>query len=954
MFKLVGGDKAAAVAATSKNEAFLVFINIRSLAKKLDRLEVFLNEVKPIFVCIAETWLGEERNVSLPGYTLTSKYCRQPACNGAFYGGVAIFTNKNYNIETKILDVSKYVLEGCVELTAIHCVSENCIILNIYRTPNTTKSSIELFAELVSQAVDELRTKTQKLIICGDFNFDCKAVVKESRELTELVAMNNLQILVDEPTRKKSNACLDNVLTDIERVKVKVIEPALSDHKAIVLMMDDVKTEITTGIRKVRQYKNENFQNFQMSLRELIATGVSHEENPEVQYSKFSATIQRIFEQSFPLRNSNVKKSTWIDDEIKDMREWLIILKETAFESKKSEESFKSFQAKYIRTLQMKKSGHIQKAIYDSKNPAMELWNQVRQHTNYKEVKNKNFVQNDKSKSPVESLNEYNLFLTTLKDRIEIMNTNVNPLQLVPSVEHTCVLYPTDKYEIESIAMSLKNNNSVGEDNIPVKIVKNSIALISDILANIFNNMIEVGVYPSQLKIAKIIPIHKKGDPKEFGNYRPLALLPNFAKIFEKLIYTRLYKYLQKHKLLSSNQFGYRKGVSTAEALFEIIEEIVQDDHQNPNLAVFCDLTKAFDLVDRELLLKILERIGIRGKAGDLMKSYLTGWLQYAEIKVDGKTYISAKLLSEQGVIQGSILGPLLFILYTLFVNEVLSKGSATDYVDDKTIVYKHLSSEVEWKFVRNELQDLREMMAAMSQAFSAEKSVCMIFSSNRKNRHTANEILVGEGQNQGVIRRVESHKVLGLIIEERLEWNAHIDGLVRKMGSYCFAINRMRNLLHTKDIIKLYYAFVYSLFKYCIIFWGNSSGCERVFKVQKRILRNIFGLKRRETCKNLFKKEGIMTVYSAYIREAVLFVYKNKKYFLFNKDVQGYRGRRGNEVRIDEIPRGMQGAGPKINCALIYNKMPAEIKNEEDPAKFKSLVTEFCKTNVFYSLKEL
>lgn len=204
-------------------------------------------------------------------------------------------------------------------------------------------------------------------------------------------------------------------------------------------------------------------------------------------------------------------------------------------------------------------------------------------------------------------MNEYSCFITTLKDRVKLMNTNVNPLQLIPRVEHTCVLHPTDRYEVETIVKNLKNKRSVGEDQIPIKIIKSSINHTSEIIAKIFNNMIKKGDYPSKLKIAKIIPIHKKGDADDFSNYRPLALLPNFSKIFEKLIYNRLYKYLEKYKLFSPKQFGYKKGVSTAEAFFEIMEEIVQGNQQSPNLAIFCDLTKAFDLVDGTIVRNLRE-----------------------------------------------------------------------------------------------------------------------------------------------------------------------------------------------------------------------------------------------------------------------------------------------------------------------------------------------------------
>ena len=168
--------------------------------------------------------------------------------------------------------------------------------------------------------------------------------------------------------------------------------------------------------------------------------------------------------------------------------------------------------------------------------------------------------------------------------------------------------------------------------------------------------------------------------------------------------------------------------------------------------------------------------------------------------------------------------------------------------------------------------------------------------------------------------------------------------------GRYITIFNT-KNLLNRADLMKLYYAFIYSTIRYGIIFWGNSKGVERIFKMQKRILRNIFGLKKRETCRLIFEENEIMTVHNIYIRESVLFVNRNRHYFTFNREIENYRGRKESDVRIMEMPKGMIAKGLKFNyCSKIYNKLPRAIKAIEERNIFKSKVDELCKKSVYYT----
>ena len=207
--------------------------------------------------------------------------------------------------------------------------------------------------------------------------------------------------------------------------------------------------------------------------------------------------------------------------------------------------------------------------------------------------------------------------------------------------------------------------------------------LISLPLSIIINQTLNTGIFPDTLKVAKVRPLYKKGDDRSFSNYRPISLLPSFSKIFEKVIYQQTYSYFQTNNLLYSSQYGLRSGHSTELAGLDIVDRIIQglDKNEIP-INIYLDLSKAFDTLDHSILLQKLKFYGITGISLDVFKNYLSGRNQYVEFESVNSDIMHIKT----GVPQGSVLGPLLFIVYINDIANASNICKCISYADDTTL----------------------------------------------------------------------------------------------------------------------------------------------------------------------------------------------------------------------------------------------------------------------------
>jgi hypothetical protein len=355
---------------------------------------------------------------------------------------------------------------------------------------------------------------------------------------------------------------------------------------------------------------------------------------------------------------------------------------------------------------------------------------------------------------------------------------------------------PVSEFEISSVISSLYCSKSAGPNSIPIyllKILNNNISLC---LSKIINDYFLHGIFPDKLKIAKVTPIFKKGSRTDKSNYRPISV------VFEKLVYKRVYNYLEYRNILNEFQFGFRANRSTSHALLSTIENLKESlDRGSFGVGLFIDFKKAFDTVNHYILLNKLEFYGFRGVVNKWFQSYLTGRNQYVSINGINS---SLKAIS-CGVPQGSVLGPLLFLLYINDLPYCSNRLVFHLFADDTNIFFSSKNLDLIQTTLNIELKNVSQWLNANRLALNIEKTNFIVFHSPKKKPHKVLSICI---DNQS-IREATSVKYLGVLIDSTLSWRPHISELSKKIAKSVGIISKLRHYLNTDILISIYYSLI-------------------------------------------------------------------------------------------------------------------------------------------------
>ena len=386
---------------------------------------------------------------------------------------------------------------------------------------------------------------------------------------------------------------------------------------------------------------------------------------------------------------------------------------------------------------------------------------------------------------------------------------------LKSNILQSFLISPTSPIEISNIINSLDVSKSPGPCPVPIKLLKMASLEVSIPFSIICNVSFYEGVFPEQNKVAMVIPSHKNGATDDVNNYRPISLLSVFSKIMEKLMASRLTNFLELQEIIYPNQFGFRAGYSTSHSLISITENIRKSlDNGKFGCGVFIDLKKAFDTVNHDILLAKLEHYGIHDEALDWFKSYLINRRQY--VHLNGVNSSTRNISC--GVPQGSVLGPILFLLYINDLPNISDKLKFYLFADDTNIYFESNNLKLLERTMNKELEKLYEWLCINRLSLNISKTNFVIFSPPNKPK-----IPVTIKINKEAIDETKYVKYLGILIDSELSFKYHIVELKKKISRAIGILYRLRPFVNTKLLTSVYYAIIYPFLLYGVVIWGNA-----------------------------------------------------------------------------------------------------------------------------------
>jgi len=533
--------------------------------------------------------------------------------------------------------------------------------------------------------------------------------------------------------------------------------------------------------------------------------------------------------------------------------------------------------------------------------------------------------------NPETVANEFNEYFTSIGPKLAatIPKTQIGYSDFLKNPNpNSFFLNPITTVELNDIILNLKNTSPYDDKELPIDVIKKVAPLITIPLTHLFNQTFITGIVPKALKIATISPIFKSGDVHDVANYRPISKLPCFSKMLERAMHNRLQNFLDKSNILYDRQFGFRKKYSTTHAIMEVVDKLTDHiDKRLVTIGVFLDLSKAFDTIKHDILLEKLVYYGIRGPALNWFKSYLTD--RFQQVTYSKKLSRLTTILC--GVPQGSILGPLLFLIYINDITKCSDNLLMYLFADDTTVFITSVNYPNLIASMNNELTHLTEWLNANLLSLNIKKTNYIIFTGPRKLIHDDPTLVILV--NNMPIKRVSQVKFLGIIIDEHLTWQPHILLVKNKIAKIIGVIKRLRNTLPINTLRTLYNALVLPHLNYGAIVWagGYATPLLKLLALQKKVIRIISGLHYQAETTNLFSKLNILTIFDLYKYQLATFMYLHHKnclphifnnYFIINEFIHKYQTRSCQNLHIELCKTNIRYFSVRLAGPRLWNNI--------------------------------
>ena len=814
----------------------IVHLNVRSLVKKIDQVRLLLQDVKIDVFSVSETWLQPHLSTGLfevSGFQMFRQDRKTVTKQGKGKRGGGLVTYVNNELASSCeplidLDISN----GHVEAHWVYIHKPNCkdvIVCNVYRPPN---GDLQKAITYLDDCLKTVNLRKMDVFMLGDFNVNYKN--KKSPEYKKFhffAQSNSLSQHINTVTRNtnKTQSLIDLILTNSTFVEqAGTLDHYISDHQPIYLVHKKSRDTRETAKFSGRSYRNFDEKIFSNKLRELDWDKYSLIKDPEEAWDFILNYIIKVLDELCPLRTFHIKnyRPDWMTkDLIEQIKDRDYFYKEAKVRG--GEDAWNI--AKHLRNItnsniRQAKREFILQELKTHENDTKKFWKTIKKVIPPSKAARSNdillkddghkidrgevahfinnyFINVGKISPVTQGLGGKTVFmLDEESEEGRVMNnTTLDQMGICEVSER----------EVYDIVKTINVAKSSGLDSVNSLVIKTAFKILLPEVTQMFNLSIQTMLYPNSWKKATVVPIPKVGNLSRVQNYRPISLLPLPGKVMEKLIHKQLSTHLETQGLLTEIQHGFRKEHSTVHSVAQVTNFISKKmDSKIPTLAAFIDFRKAFDCVQHTVLLDKLKQLNVKDEVQDWVRNYL---LERKQRVLANGTYSSFQHVT-QGVPQGSVLGPLLYIIYANDLVKTVKHCKIAMYADDTVIYTANTDFETSVVDLQTDMNSLASWCESNGLTVNTEKTKLMLFGS----KHLLNKLPLFEIKfNDTVLQTVGSYKYLGMTLDSQLNYNLHVNKLIGTATAKLKQFQRMRNFLDVKAALLVYKSMLLPILEY-------------------------------------------------------------------------------------------------------------------------------------------
>ncbi len=881
-------------------------------------------------------------------------------CDKGRGGGVCIYVKEIYKVSHMKFDLDRPEGVEDIWLSVQCCKFPSVIVGCLYRHPKSLVCTYDYIIDVLKLV--SLRNRT--FYILGDFNDD---LLGSNSKLQKVIENAKLTQLITKPTRITSNSAtlLDVIVTNrpSSALQCDVFPCPLGDHELITVSVNLQRPRRLPTVKIIRDLSKYSPSMFCSLLRHERhnLNNIFISDNVDTQVKMFTDVFMECLNHCAPLVRKAVRRppAPWINDNLrtimKERNDTQRLLKNDRTNVYLSDK-YKVLKKQVKKYLKEAKSEYYDNRFEEEKGNVAAMWDLLRQLVPKVKSKTNSALVVDEL-ALKDKAHNFNNFSANVGENIYDESQKQAPDQ--ESTSHNYDLdslmcnsfrpQPTDSATIMLEIKHLKNTSSYGSDDIPLRFLRDSLPEMIQFLTCIFNTSIVTGTFPSLWKHAIVVPIFKAGDANEPKNYRPVSLLPIVSKVLERVIAKQLVKYLDGNHLLSNTQHGFRSLLSTETALLTLSNKLYENiDNRKISLLTLCDLSKAFDSVNHDILMSKLNKLRID-------KFWFSNYLYKRSQSVRIKNCFSDKSEILYGVPQGSVLGPILFSIYVNDLSQHISGCLIIQYADDTQFLHTGSINNIDDLVRRAEetLAEAKKYFQINGLMLNSAKTQCMFVGSRGLTSQIPGDTCI-RLDNCSIVP-TNSVKNLGIYFDAHMAFDTHVSYISRKVFGTIVYINRIKDNFNCKTRITFIQSLVLRIMNYDIKIWGtaNTTHMNQIQKLQNFAAKVALGggaRRWRDHATPYIRELGWLKMRQKYKYDLLVFIYNTIKgnvpsHVLSLPTVRDVRPLSTRQQLQLCVPRTNTCTGAKsilIEGPKLWNSLSAEVRCTEEISSFKKSMWQY------------